>query len=106
MHACIVTPTVWVVSSLLHCTLRTETGWLHECVYCCLHHHAGLDLSKDALIVGFTATPQRTDGQALPFDTYTTPRGLVWGLQQGYLVDIMVQSVKSAAQLGGTCCAQ
>jgi hypothetical protein len=76
---------------------------VRECVCYCLHHHAGLDLSEDALITGFTATQQRTDGQALPFDTCTTPRGLAWGLQEGYLVDIQVHSVKSMAQLGGAC---
>jgi hypothetical protein len=68
------------------------------------YHHAGLQLAADALITGFSATPQRTDGEPLPFDSLTAPRNLAWGIQDGYLCDIVALSITSGAQIGGACC--
>ncbi len=54
--------------------------------------------SSERLLVGFTATPFRSDGQSLTpfFESSTTPLDLEWGINNGFLVDIEAWSVISA----------
>ena len=55
------------------------------------------------LLAGFTATPFRTDGQSLAafFDACVSPLSLVWGVQQGHLVDVEVVSIQTSVSLDG-----
>ncbi len=54
--------------------------------------------ASDRLLVGFTATPFRSDGQSLApfFESSTTPLDLEWGVNNGFLVDVEAWSVMSA----------
>ncbi|CAM9662872.1 unnamed protein product [Chrysoparadoxa australica] len=56
-----------------------------------------------ALLAGFTATPNRNDGASLGhfFDHFVSEHDLAFGIQEGYLVDIMAYIINSVTDLNG-----
>jgi superfamily II DNA or RNA helicase len=59
------------------------------------------DHRKDGLLVGVTATPQRSDGEGLGsvFDKVVFHRDMIWAIEQGYLVDLRCFQVQSSVDL-------
>lgn len=49
--------------------------------------------NPDCRILGFTATPDRADGEALPFETQAYSMGIREGIQQGWLVPLEVRPI-------------
>src|SRR5690606_37677160 len=66
--------------------------------------HDGTILSgKRRLLVGVTATPNRHDGQGLHlfFDDIAANLDIRWGVENGYLVDIIAHRVSTSTDLSG-----
>jgi superfamily II DNA or RNA helicase len=55
----------------------------------------------DQILAGFTATPYRADGVSLSpfFDHSCSPLDIRWGIEKGYLVDLMGYAVETVTDL-------
>lgn len=89
------------VQSLVHRLDRFSPDAFHTIIVDEAHHAAAktyrkvLDYFKPEKIIGFTATPNRSDKARLcdVFDEIVFKRDLLWGIRNGYLCDIFCRRI-------------